>query len=68
MQTTTYITDNKGKRLSVVVPIDKYQLLLSEAEELEEIRIFDKAMKRKHEFIPLEQALKELESKRKKGK
>lgn len=66
MAITTFITDNKGKRISAVVPIKKYQQLLEEAEELEDIRAFDKAMRQKHEFIPLEQALKNLEKTRKK--
>ena len=65
MQTTTYITDNKGKRISAIIPIQKYQHLLSEAEELDDIRVFDLAMNRKHEFIPLDEALKYLETKRK---
>jgi hypothetical protein len=68
MPVTTFITDDKGKRLSAIVPIKKYQQLLHEAEDLEDIKAYDKAMRRKHEFIPLEQALKELDSSRKKKK
>jgi hypothetical protein len=66
MPVTTFITDSNGKRISAIVPIKKYQQLLEEAEDLADIKAYDKAMRRKHEFIPLEQALKELESTRKK--
>jgi hypothetical protein len=68
MSVTTFITDEKGKRLSAVVPIKKYEQLLEESEELEDIRAYDKAMRRKQEFIPLEDALKEIDKTRKKKK
>lgn len=68
MATTTYITNDKGKRISAIVPIKKYEQLLNEAEELDDIRAYDKAMRRKHDFIPLEEALKEIETTRKKKK
>jgi len=64
----TFITDDKGKKISVVVPIKQYEQLFEVAEDKEDIKAFDKAMRRKHEFIPLEQALKEIESVRQKKK
>ena len=66
MGATTFVTNDKGQRISAIVPIKKYEQLLSEAEELEDIRAYDKAMRRKQEFIPLEDALKELKTIRKK--
>ena len=68
MSVTTFVTDDKGKRISAIVPIKRYQQLLNESEDLEDIKAYDKAMRRKHEFIPLEIALKELESSRKRKK
>ncbi len=68
MSGTTFIIDEKGKRHSAIVPIKKYEQLLEKSEELDDIRAYDKAMRRKQEFIPLEEALKELENNRKKKK
>lgn len=68
MQNTTYITNENGKRISAVIPIKKYKHLLEESSELEDIKAFDKAMNRKQELIPLEQALKEIELLRKSKK
>ena len=68
MAITTFIINEKGKRISAVVPIKKYEQLLQEAEELEDITAYDRALSRKMEFIPLEQALKEIEANRKKKK
>jgi len=68
MEATTFVTNEKGQRISAIVPIKKYQQLLSEVEELEDIKAYDKAMQRKQEFIPLEEALKKLETTRKKRK
>ena len=68
MPATTFITDDKGKRISAIVPIKKYEQLLRDADDADDIKAFDRAMRKKQEFIPLEQALKELESSRKKKK
>lgn len=68
MAVTTFITDDKGRKISAIISMKKYEQLLNDSEDLEEIRAYDKAMKRKHEFIPLENALKEIESSRKKKK
>jgi len=42
MSTPQYITDDKGKKLSVVLPIKEYQKIL---EELDDIRLYDEAKK-----------------------
>jgi hypothetical protein len=68
MLSTTFITDGNGKKISAVLPIKQYQLLLEELEELDDIKAYDKAVSRKQEFIPLDQALKQIETSRKKKK
>lgn len=68
MDTPQYITDDKGKKLSVVLSIKEYKKIMEELEDLEDIRAYDKAMNRKQEFIPLDKAIKELEATRKKKK
>lgn len=45
MHTPQYITDNKGKKLSVVLSIKDYQKIMEELEELEDIRLYDQAKK-----------------------
>ena len=67
MSITGQIVKNKnGKSVAIQIPINQYKKLLSLAEEMEDIKSFDKAMKRKHKFIPFQQAVKELKVKRKK--
>ena len=63
-----FVVDAKGKKVSVLLPIKDYQKLLEELEELEDIKAYDNAINRKREFIPLDKALKEIESTRKKKK
>ncbi len=63
-----FVVDAKGKKVSVLLPIKDYQKLLEELEELEDIKAYDNATNRKQEFIPLDQALKEIEATRKKKK
>lgn len=38
-----YITDDKGKKLSVVLPIAEFKSIMEELEELEDIRLYDDA-------------------------
>lgn len=64
-----YITDSSGKKKAVVLPIKEYHLLLEELEELEDIKLYDKAKKNDTgERIPMDQAFKMIEAKRKKKK
>ncbi len=64
--TEQIVTNKKGKAIAVQLPIHQYKKLLELAEEMEEIKTYDNAMKRKHVFIPFDEAVKELKAKRKK--
>jgi len=67
-RSTSFITDENGERISAVLPIKQYEQLVNDAEELADIEAFDKASRRKHDFIPLEDGLKQIEALRKKKK
>jgi hypothetical protein len=41
-----YMINDKGEKTEVVLPIELYERLLDEAEELEDIKDFDEAMKK----------------------
>jgi hypothetical protein len=60
-----FITDKKGKQISVIIPMKDYYFILEELEELEDIRLFDKAKKKKQSFVNAEDAFKAIENKRK---
>jgi hypothetical protein len=62
--TEQIVTDKKGKAIAVQLPLNQYKKLLELAEEMEDIKAFDRAMKRKHTFIPFDKAAKELKAKR----
>jgi hypothetical protein len=57
-----FVTDSKGKKIAVLLPIKDYNKILEELEELEDIKAYDKAMNRKQKFIPLKQAVKKNEA------
>lgn len=40
-----YITDKKGKRISVILPIEEYERILEELEDQADIRLYDEAKK-----------------------
>jgi len=60
-----YITDSAGEKL-VVLPIGEYNSILDELEETEDVRLYDEAKKNDSgERIPMEDAFKMIEAKRK---
>ena len=63
---TQFITDNKGHKIAVVVPVKEYEKILSDLEDLEDIRLYDEAKSSKEISIPVEEAFKMIDAKRKK--
>jgi PHD/YefM family antitoxin component YafN of YafNO toxin-antitoxin module len=59
-----YVTDENGKRVEVIMPVEEYERLVEELEELEDIRLYDEAKaeieREGSEPIPLEQAMREI--------
>lgn len=65
---THFITDSSGKKVSAVLPIKEYKAMLEQLDELACIKAYDKAKsKNKLAFVPLKEALKEVEAKQKRS-
>jgi hypothetical protein len=45
-----YITDNSGKKISVVIPIKDFKAIMEGLEELEDIKLYDEA-KKSNDFL-----------------
>jgi hypothetical protein len=65
MTATTFITDEKGRKISAVLPMKQYQQLLEELEELEDMRAYDKTKAKKETPIPLRDAIRQRRKKQK---
>ena len=65
--TTQFITDDQGEKLAVILSINDYNKMVDELEELEDIKLYDKAKKGKQEFVDAQQAFKEIEGNPKKN-
>ena len=52
-----YLTNRAGRKTAAVVPMASWRKLLEALEELEDIRAYDQAKRRKSDPIPLEEAL-----------
>ena len=48
-----YITDEHGKRVSVVLPMQEWQQMLDKLEELDDIRLYDEVKARNEPTISL---------------
>ena len=59
-----FIEDNQGQRIAVLMPIDQYNKMLEQLEEIDDIKAYDAAKAKDDEIIPFDQAVKEIETKR----
>ncbi|PJZ68266.1 hypothetical protein CH373_10530 [Leptospira perolatii] len=59
-----FITNEKGKKLSVILSIKEYKALLEDSEELEDIKLYDEVKAKKEERVPLKDYLKTRKRKR----
>jgi hypothetical protein len=55
-----YVVNRKGRKIAVMLPMREYIRLSAAAEELADIRAYDRAKKRKSNPIPVEQAFREI--------
>ena len=63
---TQFLTDEKGNRTAVLLPIKKYNKLIEKLEDLEDMRLYDEAKREDDGYrISLEEAFKIIEEKRK---
>jgi len=57
-----YISDQKGKKKAVIVPIKDFKKMLEDLDELEAIKEYEEAKAEKLSFRPLEEALTDIEA------
>jgi len=62
-----YITDSVGKKL-VVLSINEFNSIMEELEDVEDVRLYDEAKNDNEPSIPIDEAFKIIEAKRKNGK
>jgi len=61
-----YVTDKQGKKVAVQLSVKEYEFLLDELELKEDVKSYDKAMKRKLVFNSFENAVNKIKAARKK--
>jgi len=61
MTQENYVTDKKGRKIAVQVPIKTYEKLLADSEELDDIKQYRKAKTHKSDPMPFDQAFNEIE-------
>ena len=59
-----FIEDNQGQRIAVLMPIDQYNKMLEQLEEIDDIKAYDTTKANNDEIIPFDQAVNEIEAKR----
>jgi len=56
-----YVVDKHQKRKAVLVTADEWEHIVSELEELDDIRAYDEAQRHAADKIPFEQAVREIQ-------
>jgi len=62
-----YITDNTGRKISVVLPIKDFRTIMEKLEELEDLRLYDAAKRSDEPSYPIDEAFKMIETNRRLG-
>lgn len=57
-----YVIDTHGNKIAVQVPLDVFQQLVADSEELDDIKEYRKAKKLKSDPVPFQEAFDEIES------
>ena len=55
-----YLVDEGQNRTSVLLPLNEWELLMDELEELEDIRAYDLAKSEDQAALPFDQAVREI--------
>lgn len=63
-----FITDDTGKKISVIIPVKEFKTLMEVLEDIEDVRLFDEAMSVNEPSVPLDEAFKMIEENRKSKK
>lgn len=61
-----YITDHQGRKISAVLSMKEFKILLEKLEELEDIRLYDESKNDKEPALSKNEAMAMLEAERKK--
>ena len=56
-----YVVDDNDKKKAVLLPVEEWEKVVDELEELEDIRLYDAAKGQAQETVPFDQAVKEIE-------
>ncbi len=55
-----YVVDEQHNRKAVLLPVEEWEKIVSDLEELDDIRAYDAAQQHSAERIPFEQAVREI--------
>ncbi|MBL0191757.1 MAG: hypothetical protein IPQ18_10550 [Saprospiraceae bacterium] len=60
-----FIKDANGEKSMVILPINEFDAIMEELEDMEDVRLYDEAQKCNEPSIPIDEAFKMIEAKRK---
>jgi hypothetical protein len=55
-----FLTDVNGTKKAVIIPLDEWQKLMDELEELDDIKAYDQAKTSPSSPVPFEEAIKQI--------
>lgn len=61
---TKFLTDEKGNKLAAIVPITQFRDMIDKLDMIEDQKLLDEALASGQDFLPADQAFKEIEENR----
>ncbi len=58
-----FVVDHKNRKKSVIIPYATWKRMLEAMEDIENIRAYEKAKAEPGEFVPFEEAVRQIKSK-----
>lgn len=58
-----FVVDEKGGKKAVVISLSEWQRIMDALEELEDIRAYDEAKRRRETMTPFEEAVRQIKAK-----
>lgn len=61
---TQFITDKKGKRIAIILPIKDYNKILEKIDEIEDIKLYDQVKNNQENSMAAEEVFSEIDRER----
>lgn len=60
-----YVTDQAGNKISVIISVEEFEIMMGSLEDMEDVRLYDQVKKSDEPSLPIDEAFDLIETLRK---